>query len=181
MKINLRHRLMLKRRTVLGLVALLIIIAIISFTIGQDIIAGRQPDLYSFSIINFAGYLFFLVMPVEALVPYYLAEGHSGIILIVIAVVTAIIAQLFDYFAGHLMSGRIINDLIGHKKYERAWHYIHKYGGWAILVFNLFPLSSPILILAAGMVRFSLKRVICYSLIGLVLKYVAIVYLFGLF
>jgi membrane protein YqaA with SNARE-associated domain len=181
MKLNLRQRLALRRRTIFGLVALLIIIAIISFTIGQDIIAGRQPGLDSFLILNFAGYLFFLMMPVEALVPYYLSQGHSGLVLIVVAVATAILAQLFDYFAGHLMSGRIINDLIGHKRYERAWHYIHKYGGWAILVFNLFPLSSPILILAAGMVRFSLKRVICYSLIGLVLKYIAIVYVFGLF
>ena len=52
-------------------VMIVAIILIISFTLGREIMSGRQPGLWSFTIIHFAGYLFFLLMPVELLVPYY--------------------------------------------------------------------------------------------------------------
>ena len=63
-------------------IMLVAIIAIVGSTLGREIMAGRQPGLVSFGLIHFAGYLFFLLMPVEILVPLYLAEGHPGLVLI---------------------------------------------------------------------------------------------------
>ncbi len=55
---------------ILSVAAMIVtIIAIVSSTLGREIMSGRQPGLWSFSTIHFAGYLFFLVMPVEALIP----------------------------------------------------------------------------------------------------------------
>ena len=158
---------------------LIVIIAIISLTLGREIVSGRQPGLGSFSTIHFAGYLFFLVMPVEALVPFYQAEGHGAMTLVGLSVATAIAAQIIDYGIGYLLSDRIINDVLGRKKYNRVSVKIDKYGDWAILLFNLLPLSSPNVLLVSGMVRFNAMRALSVSAVGLTAKYLAIVYFFG--
>src|SRR5690554_7718412 len=49
-----------------------VIILIISYTIGLDIYEGSNQTLTSFSLIHFSGYLFFLLMPVEMAFVWYL-------------------------------------------------------------------------------------------------------------
>ncbi len=157
---------------------IVIIIVIVSSTLGREIMSGRQPGLWSFSIIHFAGYLFFLVMPVEALVPYYQAEGHAAMVLVGLSIATAIVAQIIDYGIGRLLSEKVLN-MIGHEKYDRFKGKIDKYGGWAIFTFNLFPLSSPNMLLVSGMVRFNPVYALSISAAGLTAKYLALAYFFG--
>ncbi len=164
-----------RKRIVLELGFMLLVILLLSATIGKTLLAGQQPDLYSFAILHFAGYLFFLLMPVEVLVPYYLNAGHSAPAIFLLAVGTAIIAQLFDYFVGSLASNRIIHGLVGAKRYHKAENSIRRYGVWAILVFNMLPLSSPIIVLFAGMLQMRWWRVMGYSLAGLAIKYAVLV------
>jgi len=156
----------------------LIIIAILSSTIGREIVSQKQPTLTSFSVVHFSGYLFFILMPVEALVPWYVSEGYDPLLLVVVALITALIAQLIDYAIGYLVSDDVIHKWIGDKKYAKAKKHIDSYGHWAILIFNLLPLSSPILTLVAGMVRYPLRKVVIYSFIGLTVKYFVIAYFF---
>jgi len=170
-----------RRKVIIQLSLLLAGALILSFTVGRNIIYAESPGLYSFAAVNFAGYLFFLLMPVEALVPFYLAEGHTGLTIIILAVSTALLAQLIDYTIGNLASHKIINDLIGEKRHLKAEGKIRKYGFLTVFFFNLLPLSSPIVVLAAGMLRLNLGKVMFYSFVGLTLKYIAIVYLSGLF
>ena len=153
-------------------------IALVSTTLGREIYAGRSPGITSFALIHFAGYLFFLLMPVEALLPIYQADGHAGAMLILIAVSTALAAQAIDYGVGRAVSDPVIHDLIGEKRYERFKATIEKWGGWAILLFNLMPLSSPNMLLVAGMTRYSARRAFLYSAVGLTAKYAVVVYLF---
>ncbi len=169
---------MTKGRIIGVLLTAVVAIALVSTTLGREIYAGRSPGIGSFALIHFAGYLFFLLMPVEALVPIYQAEGHSGTTLIPIAVGTAIAAQLIDYGIGRAVSAKVIHDMIGEDRYERFKATIEKWGGWAILFFNLFPLSSPNMLLVAGMTRFSARRAFFFSAVGLTAKYSTIVYLF---
>ena len=171
---------MMKKRIVRVVLPAVIAIALVSYTLGQEILAGRSPSLSSFALIHFAGYLFFLLMPVEALVPIYQAEGHAGATLILIAVSTAIAGEVIDYCIGRAVSDRVIHNLIGEMRYMRFKGSIKKWGGWAILFFNLFPLSSSVLSLVAGMMRYSARRALLYSVAGLTIKYVTIVYLFDL-
>jgi membrane protein YqaA with SNARE-associated domain len=160
------------------LLTAVIAIFFISTTLGQQIYAGRSPGLGSFALIHFAGYLFFLLMPVEALVPLYQSEGHEAVTLIMLAVSTAIVAQVIDYSIGRAVSDRVMHDLIGEDRYLRFKATIEKWGGWAILLFNLMPLSSPNMLLVAGMTRYSPYRAFLFSATGLIGKYVGIVYLF---
>ncbi|MBU0471567.1 MAG: VTT domain-containing protein [Nanoarchaeota archaeon] len=162
-------------------VTFLLVVGVLSVTIGRDIINQKQPTLTSFSVIHFSGYLFFLVLPVEILVPYYLSEGYLAIILIFLALVTAVVAQIIDYSLGFLVSEKVIHNLIGSWRYRKYERVIKKYGAIAILVFNLFPLSSPILSLIAGMLRYDFKRFFLFSVSGLVIKYTLLAYGFSLF
>ena len=170
-----------RKKVIIQLSFLLAGMLILSFTIGKNIIYAENPGLYSFALLNFAGYLFFLIMPVEALVPFYLSEGHTAVTIIIIAVSTALLAQLLDYTIGNLASHKIIFDLIGEKNYLKAEEKIRMYGLLTVFVFNLLPLSSPIIVLVAGMLKLRLRKVLFYSFLGLALKYIIMIYLFGTF
>ena len=116
-------------------------------------------------------------MPVEALVPIYQAEGHPGMTLVALALITAVAAQTIDYAIGYAASDRA-EDFIGEERYTRFKGMIDKWGGWAILFFNLFPLSSPNMLLASGIMRYQPWKAFLFSTAGLTVKYVGIVYLY---
>jgi len=157
-----------------GIVAILIA----SATIGREIYWATQESLWSFGIINFSGYLFFLIMPVELAFIYYLHSHLSFLLLNVVAIGTAIGAQVVDYYIGRSLSTGFINKLIGRHRYEKAEEEIRKYGNIAIFIFNVLPLSSPVILLAAGMLKHPIKEAFAYSILGLTIKYLLITILF---
>lgn len=167
-----------RNRVLIALAFLALAVTVGSVTVGRDLYSGRAPDLGSFALVNFAGYLFFLVMPVEVLVPWYLAEGHAGAVVASLAVLTGMGAQVVDYGIGRLASDKLVTHLIGERRLRRARGTIERYGRWAIFAFNLTPLSSPSIVAAAGVVGFGFARTMLWSVLGLVLKYVALVWVF---
>ncbi|HZM13329.1 MAG TPA: VTT domain-containing protein [Bacteroidales bacterium] len=154
-------------------------IAIASLTVGRDIYNGsRDEGLLSFAIVNAAGYLFFLFMPVEIAFVYYLQGDINVIALNAVALGTALFSQTIDYAIGVLLSDRIIDSLIGRRRYEKAEDELRKYGNIAIFVFNALPLSSPVISLAAGMLRHRRRDAIIFTLSGLVVKYLLLTLIF---
>lgn len=145
---------------------------IASVTIGRDIYYGTtQVSFLSFGIINFSGYLFFLFMPVELAFIYYLHTGLSMVFLNLIAVSTGILSLMIDYYIGRSFSTKFIDLLVGRHRYEKAENRIRQYGNISIFLFNLLPLASPVILLAAGMLKHPMKEALLYSLLGLVAKY----------
>ena len=160
------------------LVALMTIIA--SMTIGRDIYESNKNGLLSFAIVNFSGYLFvFLLMPIELAFIFYLHAGHDPIVLNLVAIATAITAEAIDYLVGYYFSTRIIDRLIGHRRYEKAEAEIHKYGNLALFFGNLLPVSSPAIALAAGMLKYRVKDALLYSLGGMMCRYALLTLIFG--
>lgn len=153
-------------------------VTIVSLTVGKEIYGHREHNLLSFAVVNFSGYLFFLVMPVELAFIYYLTSGMEVVLLNLLAISTALGAQIIDYYIGRFFSGHIIDQLIGRHRYEKAKEEIRRYGNITIFVFNLLPLSSPVILLAAGMLKHNLKETLFYSLLGLFLKYLLISLMF---
>lgn len=171
-RIDLRHLFV-----VIFLVALSMVIA--SVTIGRDIFANNDKSMLSFAIVNFSGYLFFfLLMPVELAFIYYLRSGYDPMMLNLIAIATAMAAQVIDYLIGYFFSAGIIDRLIGRKRYEKAEDEIRKYGNWALFFSNLLPLSSPIISLAAGMLKYRIKDALFFSFAGMICRYLLLTFLF---
>ncbi len=154
-------------------------ITIASLTIGKDIYYGSAKDgLLSFAIVNLAGYLFFLFMPVEMAFVYYVSEGANLWTLNGIALGTALLSQSVDYLIGYSFSSNIINKLIGRRRYLKTESRIRKYGNIIIFVFNFLPLSSPVISLSAGMLKIRIKDAILYTTLGLIAKYLVLTLLF---
>lgn len=145
-------------------------IMIISFTVGKDIYEGRSQTLTSFSLIHFSGYLFFLLMPVEMAFIYYLT-WYDQTVLIWFAIVTAVTAQYIDYMIGYTINSQAVTRLVSEKRIQRAEKYINRYGNLTIFFFNFLPLSSPLIALAAGVLKFNLRDLFIFSISGLFLKY----------
>ena len=162
------------------LVALMAIIG--SLTIGRDILENNQGSLLSFSIVNFTGYLFvFLFMPVELAFIFYIRSGYDPLILNLVAIFTAFASESIDYLIGYFFSTKIIDHLIGRHRYEKAEDEIRKYGNWAILVFNTLPLSSPVISLAAGMLKYRIRDAFFYTFAGIVLRYLLLTLIFRIY
>jgi len=163
----------------IGIILALTAIIIASLTIGRDIYYGsRDNGLLSFAIVNASGYLFFLFMPVEIAFVYYLNGTINVFALNAVALGTALFSQSIDYMIGFMMSNRIIDKFIGRHRYEKAEDKIIKYGNLTIFVFNAMPLSSPVISLAAGMLRYRISDAVIFTLAGLVVKYVALTLIF---
>jgi membrane protein YqaA with SNARE-associated domain len=162
------------------LLLLIILMAIIgSLTIGRDIYESGEKSLYSFGIVNFFGYLFvFFLMPMELAFIFYLRTGYDPVMLNLVAVFTAIASQTIDYLIGYFFSTRIIDQLIGRKRYEKAEDEIRRYGNWTLFFSNLLPLSSPIISLAAGMLKYRVKDALIYSTVGMICRYLLLTLLF---
>jgi membrane protein YqaA with SNARE-associated domain len=166
-------------KVILSLISIGLAIILLSLTIGKELVAGEDPSLFSFAIVNFSGYLFFLLLPVESLVPYYQSLGHNPFLLVLIATSTAILAQPINYAIGYLMSGGIIHDLIGEKNFKKMENYINGYGNLVIFMFNVTPLSSAVLSAVSGMLRYQLRHLMLWAFLGLLIKYLVIVFVFS--
>lgn len=155
-------------------------IAIASLTVGRDIYYGsREGGLWSFALISLTGYLFFfLFMPVEAAFLFYLNGDVNVFLLNVVAIVTALISLTVDYLIGFSLSTKIIDRFIGRHKYENAEVKIRKYGNIAIFMANVLPLSSPVISLAAGMLKHRIKDTLLYTAAGTILKYLLLTLIF---
>jgi membrane protein YqaA with SNARE-associated domain len=119
-------------------------------------------------------------MPVELAFIFYLRSGYDPFLLNLIAFGTAIVSQSIDYLIGYFFSKGIIHRLIGRRRFLRAEAEIRKYGRVTLLVFNVLPLSSPVIALAAGMLKYKVKDALLYSFVGLAVKYLLLTLFFGL-
>ncbi len=171
-----------KRINIIRLVVVLfcatVAILIASATIGRDIYENNQMSMFSFAIVNFSGYLFFLFMPVELAFIFYSHSGYNPWILYSVAIITAMASQSVDYLIGYFFSKGIIHRFIGRRRYLRAEAEIRKYGRLTLFVFNLLPLSSPVIALAAGMLKYRIKDALFFSVAGLVVKYLLLILIF---
>lgn len=116
-------------------------------------------------------------MPVELAYIYYL-NFFSEVEMISVALATATAAQIIDYYIGLSMNTVIVNNLVGEKRILNAENHILNYGYLIIFIFNLFPLSSPVISVAAGMLKFRFKIFIIYSTVGLIIKYIVLTLIF---
>jgi len=154
--------------------------SIVSLTIGKDIYYGLGNDgLLSFAIVNFSGYLFFLVMPVEIAFIYYLTSDINIWALNAVVLCTAMVSQAIDYLIGYILSTRTIDHLIRRKRYVKAEDRIRTYGNITIFLFNVTPLSSPVISLAAGILKYRIKDAVIFTFIGLFIKYLFLTLIFG--
>lgn len=166
-----------KIRIILFIITSIVAILIVSLSLGREWYEGKNQSIISFALIHFSGYLFFLLMPVEVAYIYYLSY-FGTFEMFAVAMVTAFAAQLIDYFIGLSVSSAIVNNLVGEERIIKAEKHIRKYGNLTIFIFNILPLSSSVIAVAAGMIKYRFMGFVIYSLAGLAIKYLLISLIF---
>ncbi|MAG61092.1 hypothetical protein CL619_04865 [archaeon] len=161
---------------ILRLSLIVVLVFILSLTLGRELLTSGEGSLYSFVIVHFSGYLFFFLLPVEGLIPYYYSLGYSFTQLFTLAIFTAVAAELIDYGIGRLAPNHITRHFVGEKRYQRIQKFVDKYGGMIVFIFNLFPLSSSVLSAIAGVLEYNFWRWLFYSTLGLFVKYSVILF-----
>jgi membrane protein DedA with SNARE-associated domain len=162
----------MKRRWWIIILNVFVVLSIFYLMIGRSLQSHEPPDLLSFSFTIFAGYLFFLLMPVELIFIYFANAGQINLFLqVALTVSIAMTSQSIDYLIGHSASQSFIKKLISPKRFVRANTFLIRYGHFIIFIFNVLPLSSPILCLSAEMLGFPYRKVLIFSTTGLLIKY----------
>jgi len=165
-------------RILIGITTIIVAMLIFSLTFGKDFVNGKDLSLKTFALLHFSGYLFFLLMPVEVAYSYCISNGYNIYLLVGIALSTALVAQTIDYFIGYSVSSKFISKFVNPRKHARAIRNINKYGGLTIFLFNVLPLSSPIICLASGVIKFPYRKVLGFSVLGLLIKYFILAWIF---
>ena len=169
-----RLKYLLKKYYPLLIISIGIMIGITLVTVPlMDTLADNLTLKY-FIVAQYIGYLFFILSFVELMFIKFIMAGFDPLTICFFAVTMALLAQTTDYFIGYIFSNKVTKKIIGQKKYEKSKYKIEKYGDLTIFVFNVLPLSSPLLVTVAGMLRYKFKKVLIYSFLGLTIKYVTI-------
>ena len=153
-----------------------ILVIILSLTLGRELLVAGQGSLHSFVLVHFSGYLFFFLLPVEALIPYYYSLGYPVGQLFGLALITAVAAQTIDYIIGRLAPKYITMNLIGEKRYLKIQNFCDLYGGRIVFCVNLFPLSSSVIAAISGVLHYNFWKWLLYSTLGLIVKYGVILF-----
>ena len=157
-----------------GFLGLLIGSIILFIPLLNTFLSGESVNVYIYALISFTSYLFFTTTFIELLFVQLIRLGANPFIFTLVAVFSALLALSFDYLIGLLFSKNVLSRFISKKKIEKYQSKIEKYGDPVIFIFNVFPLASPLLTLAAGIMRYNKRRIFIYSFLGLVIKYSAI-------
>lgn len=156
---------------VFGLFGLLLGSTILFVPLLNTFLTGESITIQTYALINFSGYLFFTMTFVELLFAQLIRLGGHPVAYTLVAVITALIALTIDYLIGYTFSKSFLTKFIKEQKLEKYEGRIQKYGNPIIFIFNVLPLSSPLLTLAGGLIRYEYKKLIFYSSLGLIIKY----------
>ena len=121
--------------------------------------------------ITFLGDLFFNPLPPELFFYNALIKGTSPILLLFAAsMVGMLLANIVNYFLGRKFSVFFLY-FVSKKNLYRVRRKVNRYGGYAVLVFNIFPLPAPLLTFGLGITRYNHSRLFMMLIIGNVIKY----------
>ncbi len=170
-------RQVVRRETLLALGSLVGFTIFFSVTLSSYIYHGAQLNLWSFSMVHMAGYCFFFIMPVELLIPFILRANPPLVLLWSLSMLTAMIPLMFDYAVGYLVPSAWVIDFVGRRRYARLSRILAAYGKYVVFLFGALPLSEPLLMLVAGIVKFRFREAMLYSFLGLAVKYAVLIWL----
>ncbi|MFW6013729.1 MAG: DedA family protein [Nanoarchaeota archaeon] len=152
----------------------LFIQGIISHVIStMSLIAPTQISLLGVFYVTFFGGLFFLMIPVEISFFGALTNYHPLLVLLVTAC-GASLSYTIDYLMGKHFSG-FFKKTIPLKKFYKTKTTINKYGGWAVLFFNIIGAGSQQTTFMLGVFRYNKIRLLVFAVTGQLIKYVIIV------
>jgi len=125
---------------------------------------------------SFFGAIFFITIPVELIIIYYISLGYNIIIIGLITTVASVLGLFVNYLIG-LMLGKKIMKWILKDTYDKIKVWNDKYGGFFIFAGSFLPSPIEIACVIFGTTKYSIKKFFIYSTLGRILKTVALFFL----
>ncbi|MFH2021457.1 MAG: VTT domain-containing protein [archaeon] len=135
--------------------------------VSQEI--SRKSSI-GLSLMTFLANLFFITYPSEVLFFFYAKVGYSVFYISAIMIFWMMVAQAINYGCGLLIEKKIIAKFIKDNKKEFSVS-MRRYDVLFIVIISLLPLPGDLLSLFLGMIRYDFKKMMLYTFIGKVLKY----------
>lgn len=141
--------------------------------IKQEVAARSLLGLF---YVSFFGALFFLPLPVEGVFIFYLTvTEHSPVLIIAMALAGNLLGLAVDYYTGRLIGPRLLHWFMK-DRYERFSHRLNRAGGFLILIGNIIPFPIEPLTLVLGATRYGFMRLLLYSALGKIVKFLALLF-----
>jgi len=137
-----------------------------------------QITLLGLFYVTFFGGLFFLMIPVEISFVGALINYHPLLVLLVTAC-GALLSYTLDYLMGRYFAG-FFKKIIPLKKFYKTKTTINRYGGWAVIFFNIIGAGSQQTTFILGVFRYNKVKLLVFAVTGQLIKYVVLIGLFYL-
>lgn len=144
--------------------------------IGPVVSEVQKGSLLGLFYLVFFGSLFFISIPAEFSILYYLSLGHNPVWVILITILGNLLGHIVDYFFGRLFGESLIRFFIK-SKFDGLKGIFEKIGGGIIVVGNILPFGSEIIVLVVGSIKYNFKKFLIYSVTGMAIKYCGMFFL----
>jgi membrane protein YqaA with SNARE-associated domain len=155
-------------------------------TLIASILLHIKREIFSYSALGIFyiylfGGMFFIFVPVETFYIAVLNKGTVSSLHLLMLFFGVLVSYSLNYIIGLRLS-RFSKNLISPKKFYNTKILVNRFGKWAILFFNLIGLGSQQLTFVLGVFRYNKTRLLVFTAIGQVLKFVLItLFMFGFF
>lgn len=137
-------------------------------------IAARS--LLGLFYVSFFGALFFLPLPVEGVFIFYLTvTDFSPVLIMLMALAGNLLGLVVDYFTGRLLGPHILQWFMK-ERYEHFARRLNRAGGFLIIIGNIIPFPIEPLTLVLGATRYGFTKLILYSALGKIVKFLSLFY-----
>lgn len=114
----------------------------------------------------FIGSIFFFYVPLEISFLYF-KDALNPYLLFLVVITSILLGFSLNFLLGKIFTRKITNN----EKYQNFFKFIEKFGGPLIMIALFTPLPSQLLTFISGGAKLSYKKLIFFSLIGIIVKY----------
>ena len=122
------------------------------------------------------GALFFITIPFEVLIIYYISLGYNIYLISIVALIGATLGLLANYGFG-MMLGKHTLKHIFKDNYDKLKGWVDKYGGVFLFLGNLIPSPIEPATVIYGAARYPIRQFIVYSLLGRMIKIILLYFI----
>jgi membrane protein DedA with SNARE-associated domain len=151
-------------------------IPIVWTLVGPIVSQVEKGNLLGLYCLTALGSLFFISIPSELSMLYYLSLGHNPVWVIIITVLGNLTGLSFDYLFGRIFGEGLIRFFIKNK-FDVLKGLFDKIGGGVIVAGNIIPYGTEILALTVGSMKYKFKKYIIYAAIGITIKFCGVFFL----
>jgi membrane protein YqaA with SNARE-associated domain len=141
-------------------------------------IAGKT--LLGLFYISILSALFFITLPAEIPFVYYLFLGNNPIVVAIIVLAGNAIGLAIDYLIGFVIGQEFVKRFLK-EKYNKWHERVMKWGGVLVVIGNVIPSPIEVITVVFGGLRYPFLKLLKYSSLGRILKFVILTIIYYLF